>query len=56
MPDEALDRRSLPYFSEEHEVLRAQVRRFVKPRSNRKHKLGKTQDLCRAMCCGTWDS
>ena len=29
MPDEALDRRSLPYFSEEHEVLRAQVRRFV---------------------------
>jgi len=29
MPDEKLDGRSLPYFSAEHEILRAQVRRFV---------------------------
>ena len=29
MPDETCDDRSSPYFSAEHEILRAQIRRFV---------------------------
>ena len=50
MPDEALDRRSLPYFSAEHEVLRTQVRRFVDDRGQAARTGLGGRGICAARC------